>query len=189
MTKAATKSLHLEEFIAEVQALRKPKEFNLANFWDLVRRLKIHDDWIKEHVNFKNDTYARNLIALTPRFEMLLLCWKPGQNSRIHDHMDSFSVVQVIKGTLTNHLYERVDDGKTPGYCNLKKIRADLVGPGEYAPLDLGGIHMMENDPRSGEDMVTLHFYAEPLREMNIFRPDENKVEKQRMRYSLDDRI
>ena len=84
-----TAVLHLEEFISEVQALKKPVDFNLGNFWDLVRRLRIHEDWIREHVNFKNDTYSRNLIALTPRFEMLVLCWKPGQNSRIHDHMDS----------------------------------------------------------------------------------------------------
>lgn len=182
-------TLHLEEFISKVQCLKRPAEFTLENFWDLVRRLKVTDDWIQDHISFRDDTYARNLVILTPRFEMLLLCWKPGQNSRIHDHMDSFSVVKVIRGTLTNHLYERTDDGKREDYCDLKKIRSDLVGPGEYAPLDLGGVHMMENDPSSGENMVTLHFYAEPLRELHLFDPDAHKVEKKRMRYSLEDRV
>ncbi|MEZ0227100.1 MAG: cysteine dioxygenase family protein [Planctomycetota bacterium] len=189
MNVSTPSTLHLEEFISRVQCLKRPSEFTLENFWDLVRRLKVTDDWINDHVSFKDDTYARNLVVLTPRFEMLVLCWKPGQNSRIHDHMESFSVVKCIRGTLTNHLYERLDDGKRDDYCELKKIRADLVGAGEYAPLDLGGIHMMENDPNSGENMVTLHFYAEPLREIHLFAPDDHKVEKKRMRYSLEDRV
>ncbi|MBI3724626.1 cysteine dioxygenase family protein [bacterium] len=200
MTQTATGAIHLEDFISAVQALKKPRvgpmaktgrsnEFCLETFWDLVRRLTMTEECLREHINFREDTYARNLVVLTPRFEMLLLCWRPGQNSRIHDHMDSFSVVKVIRGTLTNHLYERLDDGSKPGWCDLRKIRADLVAPGEYASLDLGGVHMMENDPNSGEDLVTLHFYAEPLREIHVFKPEEHKVDIARMRYSLEDRI
>jgi len=181
--------LHLEQFISRVQALKKSGDFKLESFWDLVRRLQVKEDWIADHITFRDDTYARNLIALTPRFEMLVLCWKPGQNSRIHDHMESFSVVKCLRGTLTNHLYSRHDDGKREDYGDVRKIRADLVGPGEYAPLDCGGIHMMENDPRSGENLVTLHFYAEPLREIHLFDPEHKKVEKRRMRYSLEDRV
>jgi cysteine dioxygenase len=188
-TSTAPAPLHLEEFISQVQCMKRPTDFNLANFWDLVRRLKITEEWIKDHVSFRDEKYARNLVALTPRFEMLVLCWKPGQNSRVHDHMDSFSVVKVIKGTLTNHLYSRHDDGAIPDRCDLRKIRADLVGPGEFATLDVGGIHMMENDPRHQENLVTLHFYAEPLREIHLFEPEKNKVEKFRMRYSLEDRV
>jgi predicted metal-dependent enzyme (double-stranded beta helix superfamily) len=197
--KTAHSPLHLEEFIREIQSLKKPntrsakkeggRPFCLEALHDLVRRLVVTDEWINEHVFFREDTYARNLVVLHPRFEMLVLCWRPGQNSRIHDHMDSISVVKVIRGTLTNHLYERLDDGNKPGFCELKKIRADLVGAGEYASLDLGGIHMMENDPHSGEDLVTLHFYAEPLREIHVFKPEEHRVDLARMRYSLEDRI
>jgi cysteine dioxygenase len=191
--------LHLEDFIAEVQALKKPGsnrassregrgDFCLERFWELVRRLKLTDECLEEHIFFREDTYARNLVVLTPRFEMLVLCWHPGQNSRVHDHMDSFSVVKVLRGTLSNHVYERLDDGSRPDFCELRKVRTDLVGAGEYSPLDLGGIHMIENDANSGEDLVTLHFYAEPLREVHIFKPDERRVEIARMRYSLEDR-
>src|SRR5438105_3599296 len=120
---ASNSTLHLEDFIGAVQALKRPNDFNLPNFWDLVRRLHVHEDWIKDHISFRDDTYARNLVVLTPRFEMLVLCWKPGQNSRIHDHMESFSVVKVIRGTLANHLYERRDDCSREGFCDVRKIR------------------------------------------------------------------
>lgn len=180
--------LHLEEFLQEVRLLRK-RDWRLAPFLSLVDRLQVTEESINPHVFFREDTYARSLIVLTPQFEMLALCWHPGQNSRIHDHMESFSVVKVIRGTLTNHLYERKDDGSKPGFADVVKIRSDLHGPGGYATLDVGGIHMMENDPSSGEDLVTLHFYAEPLREMNVFLPDERRVDRVRMRYSLEDRI
>src|SRR5947199_210263 len=78
---------------------------------------------------------------------------------------------------------------KKHGWCDLRKIRADLAGPGDYASLDFGGIHMMENDPNSGEDLVTLHFYAEPLREIHVFKPEDHRVDLARLRYSLEDRI
>lgn len=198
MALTASCDLHLEDFIAEVQALRKPntrsaaregsRDFELRAFWDLVRRLKLTDECLNEHIYFRDDTYARNLVVLTPRFEMLVLCWHPGQNSRVHDHKDSFSVVKVLRGTLSNHIYERLDDGSRPDYCDLRKVRTDLVGAGEYSPLDVGGIHMIENAKDSGEDLVTLHFYAEPLRDVQIFHPDQHKVETAHMRYSLEDR-
>lgn len=180
--------LHLEDFIHEVRALRK-RDWRLVPFFDLVQRLRLGEDALREHIYFRPDTYARNLIVLTPQFEMLALCWRPGQNSRIHDHMDSFSSVKVISGTLTNHLYTRTDDGRTPGHALVEEIRADRVGPGEYANLDLGGIHMMENPPDSKEDLVTLHFYAEPLREMNVFLLADQRTERVRLRYTLEDRI
>lgn len=182
------KPLHLEDFIHEARALRK-REWCLEKFWDLVRRLQLGDDAIEEHVYFREDTYSRNLIVLTPQFEMLTLCWRPGQRTRIHDHMESFSVVKVIRGTCANHIYERRDDGKKPGLADVQRVRTDLVAPGEYMSLDVGGIHEMENPAENGEDLVTLHFYAEPLREINVFVPPEKKVDRVRMRYSLEDRI
>ncbi|MBI3099667.1 MAG: cysteine dioxygenase family protein [Planctomycetes bacterium] len=184
----AVADLHLEEFIHEVRALRK-RDWRLGPFFDLVQRLNLGADGLREHVFFRADSYARNLICLTPQFEMLALCWRPGQNSRIHDHMESFSCVRVMSGTLTNRIYVRRDDGFRPGYAEVAEVRADRVRPGEYANLDVGGIHMMENPADSKEDLVTLHFYAEPLREMNVFLPGEKKTDRVRLRYTLEDRI
>lgn len=38
---------------------------------------------------FGADHYVRNCVLRTEAFELLVLCWAPGQESRIHDHATS----------------------------------------------------------------------------------------------------
>lgn len=42
-------------------------------------------DW-QECRNFCKIKYSRNLIELNEDFELILLCWLPGQESPIHNH-------------------------------------------------------------------------------------------------------
>ena len=53
---------------------------------DLEYLLREYDnnDWL-EYVNFDDKTYKRNLIFKNSKYEILLICWKPGQLSKIHD--------------------------------------------------------------------------------------------------------
>lgn len=44
-----------------------------------------HTDW-KEFALFCNLKYARNLIEFNENFELIILCWLPGQESPIHNH-------------------------------------------------------------------------------------------------------
>lgn len=44
-----------------------------------------HSDW-KEFALFCQLKYARNLIEFNENFELIILCWLPGQESPIHNH-------------------------------------------------------------------------------------------------------
>lgn len=44
-----------------------------------------HTDW-KEFALFCPLKYSRNLIEINENFELIILCWLPGQESPIHNH-------------------------------------------------------------------------------------------------------
>jgi cysteine dioxygenase len=53
-----------------------------------------HSDW-KEYVHFNDIKYARNLVDKTERLELILLCWKAGQVSPIHNHEVYFRPARI----------------------------------------------------------------------------------------------
>jgi len=176
-------SLTLCEFLRKVACIDEDK-FCLETFKCLVERLDLPDKLLNEHIFFDDKTYARNLICLTPRFEVLVMCWKPGQLSVVHDHLDSFATIRVFRGTLYNEFYRRVDDGSKEGYAKLEPTTERLDGAGAWVNMDLEGVHKMGNRADATEDLVTLHFYAKPLREINVFDVENESVERVRLIYS-----
>ncbi|MFI4861260.1 MAG: cysteine dioxygenase [Phycisphaerales bacterium JB063] len=122
-------------------------------------------DDLKEYVVFDEHDYRRNLVVEGPMYEVLLLCWKSGQRSPIHDHAHSVCGVKVLRGTLTEVRYR-----ETPcGQVIPKDVRAMQFG-GMCASVD-HDIHEISNMEAPGQDLVTMHIYSPPLREMAMYDP------------------
>jgi cysteine dioxygenase len=88
---------------------------------------------------------------------MLLLCWRAGQRSPIHDHGGSVGVVMLLEGRLTETMFEQVDDERVRP-CNTYRWK-----PGAITGADVPDIHQLSNLQPKERDMVTLHCYAPPL--------------------------
>src|SRR5687767_6348254 len=101
MSKIAPARLSLEEFICEMQQV-PCRELKLPALKDLFGRLDLSDELITGNIHFAEQSYARNLVCRTPRFDMLVLCWKPGHKTTIHDHAGSLNVTRVFEGSLTS---------------------------------------------------------------------------------------
>src|SRR5215203_5640361 len=63
--------------------------------------LRVEFDELGEHVRFSDQQYARNLVRQGPWYQLLVLCWKNGQRSPIHDHAGSTCGVRVLRGVMT----------------------------------------------------------------------------------------
>src|SRR4051812_27435697 len=66
---------------------------------------------LAEHLHFSPAAYKRNLVRAGPQYHAWLLCWKNGQRSPIHDHRGSACVVRVLRGTLTETVFEQAPNG------------------------------------------------------------------------------
>ena len=81
-------------------------DLRLEQLRDWMADLQLSKPLFERHLSFSDRTYQRKLLCRTPRFDLLLLCWQPGQSSTIHDHADSLNVTRVYRGVLTSRSFE-----------------------------------------------------------------------------------
>ena len=113
---------------------------------------------------FIDARYARNTVFENEHFELVLICWKPGQASAVHDHGDSYCLYLVVEGEFEERPFELGDDGEPVPTTQRRWQRGDITIAG--GP----DIHQIAND--SGEDLVTVHIYSPPLKQTSkMFTP------------------
>jgi cysteine dioxygenase len=112
---------------------------------------------VTEWASFSEAGYQRILIHRTPRFEVLLLCWRSGQRSAIHDHAGSTCGIRVIHGTATETIYAASPCGQ------LVPVRSRCLETGSVRVNHDADIHQLANLGPIGQDLITLHIYSPPL--------------------------
>ena len=104
-------------------------------------------DW-KKWSNYSNKSYKRNLVYRDNEIEILLLCWKPEQETPIHDHAENGCIVKILEGKLTETIYMKEEQ-------DIHEIEK-----GEITYLDNSiGIHKIKNNNVCS---VSLHIYSPP---------------------------
>lgn len=126
---------------------------------------------------FADRSYARNLIVRSSFAELLLLCWRAGHRTPIHDHGGSVGVVMVCEGQLTETFFERAVEGHVRPYDTFRRSPSAITG------ADVPDIHQLLNLQPPGCDLVTLHCYAPPLTVLNTYSQRSAKVSRYREGY------
>ncbi len=132
-------------------------------------------DALDDYVKFKNDKYARNLVHKDDDFEILIVCWQPGQKAPIHGHEGEKCWMRVESGTLQVCNYQL--DSTEP----LALTMTDLA-KGEKGYLDgPADIHSVENVFEASA--VSLHIYAKPFAECDIYDLNEGAIKRVKLVY------
>jgi len=183
MSAAPQDRLTLERFILEMG--RQPvDELTHDRLQRLVHRLDLSGDLIETRTCFAADAYTRNLVCRTPSFELLVLCWRPGHESTIHDHCGSLNAITVHRGALTSRIFAPAP-GVPAGSGPVVLDHCDTFKPGGgWTGVDRHGIHQLANT--GTEDLVTVHVYAAPLTTLNVYSLDSPEVAVRSLRYTLD---
>ena len=132
------------------------KEMRLPDLRRFISGLKVNRSEIEPHILFAEEKYARNLVYKCEHFECLVLCWKPGQRSPIHDHANSICTVYTVDGLLSADNYRKMSNGH---------IRADYsedFKPGSVLSIQTTEIHQVSN-LQDAAPLISLHFYLGPL--------------------------
>src|SRR5438874_627902 len=74
----------LAAFLRHLDSLREPAP--LAELVARLQRLDITCDDVAKQILFSARGYTRNLVRGGEWYQALILCWKNGQRSPIHDH-------------------------------------------------------------------------------------------------------
>ena len=137
----------------------------------LVEQTEISPDEISPYLGFKTGNYSRHRVMKNEFVEMLVLCWKPGQRTPIHDHNGSHGAVFVHKGILWETTFD-YDAEKGLQYKSHRELRA-----GGLTGSDVPDIHQLGNPDVSGRDLVTIHIYAPPLGVLKTYKLGSSTID------------
>src|SRR6185503_19482411 len=98
--------------IATIDELKhRAGEMKLPDLRKFISGLKPDRSEVEPFVHFTPERYARNLVYKCDRFECLVLCWRAGQRSPIHDHANSICTVYTLDGVLSADNYKKTSNG------------------------------------------------------------------------------
>ena len=143
-----------------VQLIRHMDGLSGPEHVDVIERLLRAADVSRQDMlvacKFNDQHYARNVLAKSPWYQLIVICWRYGQSSPIHDHGRSACGVRVVDGVATERRYEP-DPGGEIVFRDKRTFRA-----GEVCTTSESDIHVITNQEPDAE-LVTLHLYTPPL--------------------------
>jgi predicted metal-dependent enzyme (double-stranded beta helix superfamily) len=136
----------------------------------LVGRLVKGTAWLPpESYGPVSEGYARYSLYCDPenRFEVVVLVWKPGQSTPLHDHDGTWGAEGVVKGRLQVTGFEQVSE-TADGQISLADLGTVVVnehGTGQLLPP--ADCHIVAC--YGEETAVTVHVYGKQLRQFRVF--------------------
>lgn len=129
------------------------EKINASNLYKMLPILEdyIGTDW-KQYINFCDKKYHRNRLFCGSEFEIILICWKKGQISGVHDHPERGCLMKILEGNLNETKF------------NLKELIPNFISSKRLIPNDisyicgLDGLHNIE----ALDDSISLHIYSPP---------------------------
>jgi len=185
------------DFIAGLKALER-EPITSARVVEYVAQMQPSAEALAPYVLWNRERYARNLIYRDDFFEVLALCWLPGQRTPIHSHDGQLGWVTVVQGELVCRNYRFVRSqalNKTSAACrnaasaglpvevellNCASCQAD----GSVAVVDRRQTtHQIENLEKSFCGSVSLHVYSKPIDSCVLFDETTRCCERRHLQY------
>ena len=163
MAQQITLSRHvLAELVTEIATLGEFVDWldgiearpGLPELGDWLERLDLDVEDLREHLRTTSDGYQRNVLKHTEHYELVVICWRPGQETAIHDHTGSDCAYRVLEGDVKETLYHIDDDG----FAHPVSERSHEVGTVIATAED--DVHSLFNDGPA--DASNLHIYTPP---------------------------
>jgi len=156
------------ELLEKLEMLSETPSLEEINAW--LREVEVQREDLRPYIGFKAGTYARHRVIRNDHAELLVLCWRPGQRTPIHDHNGSHGAVRVCEGVMWETMFA-LNEAQELYYQQGREWNG-----GGVTGADVPDIHQLGNPEVSGQNLVTLHLYAPPLGVLNTYKVGSSEV-------------
>ena len=185
------------DFIAGLKALER-QPITTAQVSEFVAEMLPSPDALAPYLLWNRERYARNLIYRDHCFEVLALCWLPGQRTPIHSHNGQLGWLTVVQGELRccNYRFVRCDGREKTALRSAHEARsgrpvevellnsATFQADGRVAVVDRQRTtHQIENLETSPYGSVSLHVYSKPIDSCVLFDETSRCCERRPLQY------
>ncbi len=165
---------------------------------DFCSSVQITDSSLDPYVFFDDKFYTRNLIYRDDLFEVMTICWQPGQKTAVHTHNGQLCWMITQRGNLGVVDYKWLGCDH-PEYQNVVGI--DCVAGSEHTKLEVireveacaGGlvltadklqtIHRLYNLSDNAERAISIHVYSRPIDSCVAFDLDSQRCYRRQLAY------
>ena len=162
-----------ESFIHELRAIWAADADDRARMErakPLLQRL-VMDPAIKAHSASWPSTEGRKNLRLyvDPDYGFVInaVVRVPGRRGSVHDHADAWVLYGVLDGQESLERYDRIDDGRTPGYA---EVRLSSVTTGMQGKVDLVTPHAIHAEQGGPVRSVAIIVRSKPLGEGTVLQ-------------------
>ena len=128
-----------------------------------LKNMEVNLDALRECIGYTDNGYQRNVIKRTEFYELVAICWTPGQDTPIHDHVGSDCAFLIADGVSTETIYQLNDEGLA------YPVEVRTYQPGEVCAAEEPDIHRVSND--SDSELINVHVYTPPLHAYSLYEP------------------
>jgi cysteine dioxygenase len=180
----------IEAIIDGLRSFRED-EFTCDNVYQFLARTPVNVDSISPFFFWSQNCYTRNLIYKDDRFEMLAICWEPGQVSRVHNHADQKCWMTVPVGRLKGQNFAVAEIDESKGHCRLVETDSFELSDCLTAKVELEEpVHQILNLAEYGQRAVSIHIYSRPYdRCLSYCRDTDTFKEVQLFYTSIDGKL
>jgi cysteine dioxygenase len=158
------------------ELIEKLDKSNPENHGRIIKNMDIPIDEFEEYASWNKEGYTRNCINRTDNYELILLCWKKGDITPIHNHNGQKCWVYQVQGQVTEVRYEENNSNELIETNRMK------LNPGKLTFMhDSMGYHKLKNDTEGRA--MTLHIYVSPINSCEVFNPQKETFEFKELEY------
>ena len=140
----------------------KAKSHDESNL-SIMTRIEIDPSEYEKYFTWHSEHYTRNCLAKCEGFELLLICFEPGQYSKVHNYNARDVWVHPIMGKIKEERFR-----KTPGIRGLEQLSNVTLDAREYSFVcENIGIHRYTN-LHNGRS-ATLNLYSKPIDHWDVY--------------------
>ena len=165
---------------------------------DLCASVQITDSSLAPYAHFDDKYYTRNLIYRDSLFEVMTICWQPGQKTAVHTHNGQLCWMITQRGNLAVVDYKWLGCDH-PEYQNV--VGLDCVAGSEHTKLEVireveasaGGqvmtadklqtIHRLYNLSDELERAISIHIYSRPIDSCVAFDMENQRCYRRQLGY------
>jgi len=165
----ATGSFKFSELIERLNSQSTPPALEDITSW--LSTVEISQLDLEPYIGFKEGNYWRHRVCRNEAVEMLVICWRPGQKTPIHDHNGSHGVVLVQQGLMQETVFIFDEEQGLRHDTGRECPQGTVTGAG------VPDIHQLGNPEVSGRDLITVHVYAPPLGVLKTYKLGSSQVD------------
>ena len=172
---AATRQLSIPDFVTELRKFQEPAFRRTDEILRFLESTPVTPETLAPYLTWNRQHYTRNLIDRTRLYELIAICWEPGQVSSVHNHRDQNCWMAVPIGRLQVENYKVIAQDIDRGTCELEVADTVEMNPSHPCAVDpLEPVHRVTNPREFNQRAVSLHVYSDPFDTCVVYSPEQH---------------